>query len=393
MTSSLPGVLVMVNTLAFGGAEKHAVSLANHLDPARFRVSFCHLKADPPVAAAATLADQLDRSRVEALLCLNVRRKLDWRAVTELARAIDSLHIDVILCTNGYPLLYALLAARLARRPVRLVEVFHSTGFQTPIKSRLRMLVNALAFRQCALIVYVSQRQREYWHARGLRGQRDMVIYNGIDTAHFTDRYSPEQKTALRAQFGYAPDDYVIGICAGLRPEKAHGDLLLGLSRLRAAGVAARLLIIGDGPQRPFIEQRIAELQLQDSVAITGYQRDVRPYIACCDVMTLTSIETFSIAALEAMSLGKPMVMGCIGGGAEQVADGTSGLLFQPGDVEALARHLQTLADRERRSTMGAAAAQAVRERFTIQRMVATFTAELQKLTDASLRLTSTVPN
>jgi glycosyltransferase involved in cell wall biosynthesis len=109
--------------------------------------------------------------------------------------------------------------------------------------------------------------------------------------------------------------------------------------------------------------------------------------------MALASIETFSIAALEAMSLGKPMVMGSVGGAAEQVVHGTSGLLFRPGDIEMLVRHLCTLANRERRSRMGAAAAQLVRERFTIQRMVANFTVELQNLTDARVRLTSTVQN
>ena len=66
-------------------------------------------------------------------------------------------------------------------------------------------------------------------------------------------------------------------------------------------------------------------------------------------------------------------------------------MLFEPGDIEALARHLQALADPERRGRMGAAAARTVRERFTVQRMVAHFTEELQKLTGAQLRLPSTV--
>lgn len=387
MTSYMPGVLVMVNTLYAGGAEKHAISLANHLDPTRFRASLCHLKA------LGTLARELDRSRLESLLCLNVRKKLDWNAAAELARHIDSRHIDIIVCTNGYPLLYALIAARLASRPVRLVEVFHTTGYKTPIKSRVRMLLNAVSFRQCALVVYVSHKQRDYWRARWVRAKRDIVIHNGIDTAQFTDRYSAEQKLTTRAQFGYAPDDYVIGICASLRPEKAHGDLLQSLHLLKRAGVVAKLLIIGDGPQRHSIEQRIVELGLQGVVAIAGYQADVRPYVACCDVIALTShvVETFSIAALEAMSLGKPMVMSCIGGAEEQITHGTTGLLFEPGDIETLARHLEVLADPGQRRRMGAAAAQTVRERFTVQRMMASFTEELQKLTDHQLRLTSTV--
>ena len=71
------------------------------------------------------------------------------------------------------------------------------------------------------------------------------------------------------------------------------------------------MLIIGEGPQRREIERQIAELELTGHAVIAGHRNDVRPYIACCDVMTLTShnVETFSIAALESMALGKPLVL------------------------------------------------------------------------------------
>lgn len=389
MTSYRPGVLVMVNSLAAGGAEKHAISLANRLDATRFRASLCHLKA------VGGLGPDVDASRLEAVLCLNVARKCDWRAALQLARQIDARQIDVVVCTNGYPLLYALIAQRLASRPIRLVEVYHTTGYRAPIKSRLRMMLNAFVFRQAALVVWVSNKQREYWRTRWVCGKRDVVIHNGIDTAHFTDRYSAEQKAAVRARFGYAPQDYVIGICAALRPEKQHGDLLLAMHRLQQAGIAARLLIIGEGPQRLSIERSIAELRLHASVAIAGYQTDVRPFIASCDVMVLTShvVETFSLAALEAMSMAKPMVMTRIGGAEEQVVHGTNGLLFEPGDIDTLAHHLELLADPARRNAMGAVAAQTVRERFTVQCMVARFTDELERLIPGELQVTRTVPN
>jgi glycosyltransferase involved in cell wall biosynthesis len=389
MTSYRPGVLVMVSSLAAGGAEKHAIALANRLDPTRLRASLCHLKA------VGGLTSDLDAARLETVLCLNVTRKCDWRAVGELARQIDARQIDIVICTNVYPLLYALVAARLAKRPIRIVEVYHTTGYRAPIESRMWTMLNAFVFRQAALVVWVSNKQREYWRARAVRGTRDVVIHNGIDTAWFTDRYSAAQKDAVRASFGFAPTDYVIGICAALRPEKQHGDLLQAMRRLRQAGVPAKLLIIGEGQQRLSIERGIAELHLQGSVAIAGYQSDVRPFVASCDVMVLTShvVETFSLAALEAMSLGKPMVMTRIGGAEEQVVHGANGLLFEPGDIATLAQHLQLLADPAKRAAMGEIAAQTVRERFTVQRMVARFTDELERLMPDELQATSAVQN
>lgn len=390
MSAYTPGVLVMVNTLRTGGAEKHAVALVNHLDPMRFRTALCHLKPQ------GNLARELDAGKLDTMLSLNARSKLDWHAAATLARYIERNNMDVVVCTNSYPLLYGIAASRLARRPVKVVEVYHTTGLKTPVKSRLRMLVDQIAFRQCELVVYVSHKQRQYWRTRWLRARRDIVIHNGVDTDYFTDTYSPEQKAAIRSELGFGRDDYVIGICASLRPEKAHQDLLQALRRLRDDGVAARVLILGDGPRRALLEREIARLELGRDAVISGHRADVRPYIASCDVMTLTShtVETFSIAALESMSLGKPVVLTRIGGAEEQVRHDVNGLLFEPGDVATLAQHLRQLADREARLRMGAAAAQIVRENFTLQRMVSTFTEELCKLTeDRPLRLTTTVPS
>jgi glycosyltransferase involved in cell wall biosynthesis len=370
----------MISSMLVGGAEKHAVSLFNRLDATRFRIGLCCLKSE------GNLAREVDSARLDSTFSLNVRGKLDWSAANELARRIDEQEIDVIICTNGYPLLYALIASRRARRPVRLVEVFHTTGFGMPFVSRVRMLLNRFLFRRCDLVIYVSHKQREYWRARGLRVKRDSVIQNGIDVDYYTDRSTAQQKAATRAEFGFAPSDFVIGICAGLRAEKAHGDLLQALRRLRDSGVHAKALLIGDGPRRGKIERQIAELELTGHAVIAGHRSDVRPYIACCDVMTLTShaVETFSIAALESMALGKPMVQTRIGGAEEQVRHGTNGFLYERGDVAALAHLLQRMTAATDRLSMGAVAARDVRERFTVQRMVERFTDELLRVTEVT---------
>ena len=382
-----PGVLLAVSSLAAGGAEKHAVALANLLDTTRFRLTLCCVRAGD------TLAAELNASRLDALLSLDVRQKFSWRAAARLAREIDRQRIDIVVCANGYPVLYALAASLRARRRVRVVEVFHTTR-PGSLKGRAHMLLNWVLFRRCELLIYVSHAQRRYWRAQGLRARRDVVIQNGVDIEHFTDRLTNVQRAQIRAGFGFAPEDYVIGLCASLRPEKAHEDLLLALQRLRQAGIPAKALLIGDGPRRARIEERIAQLQLQGAAVITGYKPDVRPCIACCDVMTLTShaVETFSIAALESMALGKPLVMSHIGGAAEQVQPGVNGFLFEPGDIETLARHLAALADPQKRQTMGEASRQIVRGTFTVERMVAAFTRELLALGNNPQQLVSPLP-
>jgi glycosyltransferase involved in cell wall biosynthesis len=377
--TSKPGILFLLNSLSSGGAERQVISLLNHLDTQLFRLSLAYLKPQTQLLAAVRT------ERLDAVVSLDVKRKLDLAAVQAIVEFIDRHEVKVIVSTNPYPALYSVLAARRAARRPRQVEVFHSTTLHSR-KEKMQMALYRFLFRGLDLLVYVSRLQRDYWSARGLRARREAVIHNGIDPDYFADHFSAAQKHALRARFGIRDSDYVIGICAALRPEKAHADYLLAISRLRKSGLPAKGFIIGDGPERSVIEARILQLGLVQDVSITGFQEDVRLFIASCAVMTLTShsVETFSLAALESMSMGKPMVMTRIGGAEEQVSHGKTGYLFAPGDIDALSGFLSRLALPEPRSSMGAAAALSVRAQFTEERMLDSFSMELTRLADST---------
>jgi glycosyltransferase involved in cell wall biosynthesis len=242
------------------------------------------------------------------------------------------------------------------------------------------MLLYRRLFERNDLLIYVSENQRDHWRDWGLRAAADAVVHNGIDVDYFSAARAPRDEE-LRGRLGLAADDYVIGLCSGLRPEKAHGDLLRALAGLRGRGIPAKALLIGDGPERANIESTARELGLQEHVIITGLQKDVRPYIACCDVMTLVShTETFSLAALESMALAKPLVMSDIGGASEQVVHGQTGLLFEPSDVAALTEQLAALNSATLRARMGAAAERRVHELFTLRTMTTGFTSQMSYL-------------
>jgi glycosyltransferase involved in cell wall biosynthesis len=375
MTLSKINVLCLVSDLCVGGAEKHTVTLANLLNPRLFNVHLGYLK---PVEA---LLSQVREELAERTFCLHVAKRVDFAAVSRLRTFIDSHEIDVIVATNEYPALYALMARRGAQRIPKLIEVFHTTQYLR-FKSKLQMLLYRPVFKRCDLLVYVSEKQHEYWRSKGLAGKRDIVIHNGVDLQRFRDRSDPSQREALRAQCGFSADDLLIGICATLRPEKAHGDLLLALTRLRERGISAKVLIVGDGPERSPIEQTIAALKLSHCVFITGFKDDVRPYLAICDVIVLAShaIETFSIAALEAMAMGKPLVLTRIGGAEEQVIAGQNGFLYEPGDIEALSDNLAELQSESTRNRMGTASRERVESLFSESRMMEQFEREIQAL-------------
>jgi glycosyltransferase involved in cell wall biosynthesis len=375
MPSPAPArLLFIVNSLDFGGAEKQLVTLLNHLDPTHFRMHLAYLKP------GAALRPQLHEDRLEGVLCCAARRWIDPRAVAQLRSLIATRQIDAVICTNPYSMLYGFLA-RGARPGTRLATVFHSTLLYS-YKERAQMLLYRRLFRRCDLLLYVCENQRRYWRGRGLRAAVDAVVYNGIETDWYTDSRPEAERLAFRRSLGAGDDDYLIGLCSVLRPEKAHGDLLAAVARLRARGIPAKALLIGDGPQRALIEQTAARLAIAPYVRITGFQPDVRPFIASCDVMTLVSShhETFSIAALESMALGKPLVMSDLGGAREQVIHGKQGFVFAPGDIEDLTSHLASLTSQPLRLQLGEAAARRARELFSVQSMTSRFTGCIEDL-------------
>ena len=374
-----PGLLFIVNSLGVGGAEKQVITLLNQLDEGAFRLHLAYLKSD------ARLLPQLRREKLDDVLCCDVRRPIDLTAVRRLRGLIAARQIDAIVCTNTYSMLYGHLA-RGSARGIRLATVFHSTRL-LGLKERMQMLLYRRLFGRCDRLIYVCENQRRYWREGGLRPASDEVIYNGIDTDWYTDRSTDEQKLRRRLELGFQAGDLVIGLCSGLRPVKAHGDLLAAIAKLRARGVAAKGLLIGDGPERPAITRAIARLGLEGHVAITGVREDVRSLVGACDVMTLVShSETFSLAALESMALGKPLVMSDVGGAGEQVIHGEHGFLFPPGDIAALAQRLEDLTSAPLRSRLGAAAARRVRELFTVQGMADRFTDSMRRLLQEPVR-------
>ncbi len=375
MSSPKLSLLFILNSLEVGGAEKQVVTLLNHLDASRFRLHLAYLKRKEQ------LRPQLLTARLQDLSCCDVRRGIEPRAVHQLRRLIAARDIDAIVCTNPFSMLYGSVARAGSFARPKLITVFHTTRLRS-FKERAQMLLYRRLFARCDLLMYVSENQRRYWRERGVTGAPDCVVHNGIDVEHFSPDQQAGDRADLRRSLGFCAHDYVIGLCSIFRPEKAHGDLLQAVVRMRSQGVPAKALLIGDGPERVNIEHTIEELRLQEHVRITGMRSDVRPYINCCDVMTLVShsVETFSLAALESMALGKALVVSDVGGASEQVVHGESGFLFAAGDVTALTRHLSALHCEPLRLDFGNAAAQRVRQLFTLDAMVRGFSDRIESL-------------
>ncbi len=351
-------LLFLTGSLVHGGAERHTITLANRLAERGHECHFAYVRNDP---------SQLERLRgMASVQCLQAAGYFDPRAVARLAKRLRQLRPTHVVAANQYALLYASLA-----RPAAPLAVTWHTTEPGSRKEWLQMLYYRPFFWRADWLVYVCESQRRYWRRRGLFARRSEVIHNGIDTAHWQPP-AEAARAAARAALGVSPADLVLGMSAVLRPEKNHVQLVEAIARLRARNIPARALLIGDGAMRPLIEARARSLGVSAEVRITGFQADVRPLVGACDAVVLcsTAVETFSLAALEAMALARPVVQSEIGGAAEMTVTGENGALFPVGDTQALVERLAALADPAARRRMGEAARATVEDRFSERAMV-----------------------
>jgi glycosyltransferase involved in cell wall biosynthesis len=300
--------------------------------------------------------------------------------LADLAALFANLRPGVIVATNPYSLLYTALGVRLARSSARVVVTYHSTKLQGA-KEQLQMLCYRPLFWTSDCAVFVCERQRRHWRRRGLFAKRNAVIYNGVDTNEFRDTTTAEQRAAARRDLQMSTTDFVVGAVGGLRKEKNQVQLVDAVASLRRAGLPARALLVGDGSTRAAIEARARSRGVAEHVVVTGFRRDVRPLVSACDVVVVCSVtEAMSLAALEAMALGRAVVHSDVGSAAEIIEPGHNGFLFPVNDTEALVSCLVRLTDAVVRDAVGARARAVVEKRFSERTMIERYESLLRNL-------------
>ncbi len=209
------------------------------------------------------------------------------------------------------------------------------------------------------------------------KGKLDVVL-NGIDT----ERYATESRTAARQWLGLSPDARVIGTVGRLNEVKRQDLLLRGVAQLGGEFADVRVVLVGDGPERPALERLATELGLNERVTFAGYQSAPEQFLPAFDLFALTSRnEGLPLALLEAWASGVPVVASAVGGVPKAVAHERTGLLFPSGDVRALADALrQLLSDPAAAVRMGEAGRAEVRASYSLARMAAEYDTRYRQL-------------
>lgn len=352
-------VMFLLSSMPVGGAETLLVNLTRRLDKSRFTPLLCCLQTLGP------LGEELARE-LPAYHGL-IRGKYDALVLPRLVRLLKRERVDAIVTVGaGDKMFWGRIAARLAGVPV-ICSAIHSTGWPDVIErpNRWRLLTHWTD----AFIAVADEHGRHLVEIEGFPTDRVHVIPNGIDVQRFT---AAADAAPLRASLGIGAAAPLVGIVAALRPEKDHVLFLRTAALVHEKMCAARFLIIGEGPERPVLEQLARELNLQDAVQFLGNRSDIPELLSALDVFVLTSqMEASPVSIMEAMACGKPVVAPRVGSIDESVIDGVTGYLVEPGKSTLAAdRILRLLEDPSLARRMGQAGRERVCQRSSLESMV-----------------------
>ena len=309
-----------------------------------------------------------------------------FRTLGVLKKMIRDGGYEIIHCHGARGNLMGALLRRSTGLPV--VTTVHSDyklDYMGRFLSRLTYgTINRIALRKLDYRIGVSDAMVDQLITRGFDPDRLFAIYNGLD-------FSPRPVAMEREEFfravGLNADEnsVVVGIAARLNPVKDIPTLIRAFAKAHALRPELRLLIAGDGAQMEELKRLTAELGVTDTVCFAGWLTDVDSFYHAIDVNTLTSLsETFPYSLTEGARAGLPTIASRVGGVPYLIDHGVNGLLFEAGDVDALAGHMAALAaDPGLRERLGRRLYEKAKAEYsietTIQRQIEIYEAILRK--------------
>jgi glycosyltransferase involved in cell wall biosynthesis len=353
-------ILFVSTSTTVGGAEKTLHALATLVDPKRHQVAGI-VSLKPEGEYARKLKAQ--GHKVETLGLTRSPRPAD---AARLAKIIERERPDLV-----HAVMYqAIQLCRLAKPKVPFAfKLVSSPRVHYRTRSALTLLVDRVLKGRDDLLIAECAASRDYLVGKlGYAPSKVAVIRNGVDLAGWPVSKVDRQKKRMELRLGAG--DLLVGAIGRLDKQKGFSTLVEAMARLKATGL--RCVILGDGPERSKLEALIRSRELEKFVWLPGERSDVAAWLSAFDVYALPSLwEGLPNSLLEAMALGLPVVASRVDGVPEAVEHGKTGLLVPPSDPRALANALKGLAvDSAQRTALGAAAAAAVAERFTIRRMI-----------------------
>ena len=341
-----------------GGAKTHVHSLLQNLSRGMDITLVC-FRDGPFAREAAELG-------IETRVCSGGF----FSALREVRRMIAEEGFELVHTHGSRANLAGAILRSTCGRPV--VSTIHSDYrldyMGRPLAAATYGVLNVLALRRIKYHVGVSDAMRDLRISRRFPRETTFAIYNGLDFSREPKRHD---RAAFCARVGanVAPGDIVVGAAARLDPVKDLATLVRGFAAAREGRPELKLIIAGEGPERPALEALAEELGVRGAVTLAGWLDDMEEFYSALDINSLSSLsETFPYALTEGAAYRLPTVASAVGGIPRLIEDGKTGFLFAPGDWEKLGARLAQLAsDPGLRERLGAAVHERAAREFSVE--------------------------
>lgn len=347
-----------------------------------------------PERRAANLADQWKDFGIEPVICyppkgslysyfkkaglkvinFELKGKFDFSAIRQLKKIIIENDIKLVHSQGAAALdLIVTLAAKQAgvpmvvTRPVMICDQIHYSKLKRKV---YEIIDQNITMKLLDKVVAVSHLGASILQNRyKVNPQKIKVIHNGVDL----NKFYPKEYTDIA---NGDQDMVTIGMMAHLSPFKGWYDFIKTINIIQQkSSKKIKALIIGDGDMRKELEEEVLRLKLENTITFTGYVDNVKELLNKLDIFLFTTHrEGLSVAILETLSTGLPIVATDIGGIREQIDIDQNGYILPKGDIEGMAdKCLELIDDVELRYKMGKKSRIIAEERFSEQRMLSDY--------------------
>jgi glycosyltransferase involved in cell wall biosynthesis len=361
-------VLHLIHSSAFGGGPAMVELLCSQLHHHGFDMSLVS-------SGEGELPTRLSAEGIDVVALPLATKGSFVRHLPRLARVIRKKKPDLVHLHGHFAASLGQFAVLAAGRPKTIYSAQWPAYLDdVDTYSRLRnWIAEWMSCRLANRVVAVSEHDRQTLIRRRLCAPSKLtLIYNAYDPARF----------AGDVNGGPAANENILGFVGRLVDQKGCDVLIEAMPKVLAHHPHTRLRVVGDGPDRARLEALSRRLDVARAVDFVGYRPTSAALLADVDIVVVPSrYEPFGIVAVEAMASGRPVVASAVGGLAEIVDGGKTGLLVPPGDPDRLAGALTQLLDQpDARLSMGRAAKQRVAERFSPQTSIRAYAEEYRRL-------------
>jgi glycosyltransferase involved in cell wall biosynthesis len=364
-----PRVLRIITRLNVGGPSTHVLIADAGLRERGWETLLVHGALEPDEVGISLGGVDL-RLRYLPTLVRPISPIADLRATASLVRIIRDYRPHIIHTHLSKAGLLGRSAAIFSSRAAR-IHTFHGTvfrGYFGASKSGMVQRAERILGARTDRVLALSERQRDELLAYRIAPAALIeIVPLGLEL----DRFRGGDRRAARAALGIAPRTVAVMALCRLVPVKRIDRMLRAMAVALATAPALRLYVVGDGAERAALERQAADLGIADRVTFAGWSTDAPAWYAAADIVALSSdSEGTPLSLIEAATAGRAAVATDVGGVADVVVDGVTGIVVPCEDEAALAEALARLGnDASLRARLGAAAPERA-VRYAAERLV-----------------------